>query len=100
MNTEIYLDVTWGRALRIWWRFTWQCVVAALLAGLPLGTLAAITAVGMGQPNLAQGFGSALGYIGSVLVSMWIMRRLLCRPFPEFSLRLVPHESRDHMTST
>ena len=84
------LEVTWQRALRVWWSYTWRTLVFSILLGIVLGATAGIALGAMGKAHLARRAGETLGQLGTIPVSLLVMRMVLRKQFKEFSIRLVP----------
>lgn len=86
------LEVTFGRAARIWWAWCWRTLLFSLLLGLAVGLLVGVAAALLGIPgqrlapfNMAAGFG-----VGTV-VSIWMMAKTLQRPFASFRIALLAY---------
>lgn len=86
------LEVTWGRAIRVWWAFLWRNLIAILLAMLLGGVLGFIIdyiiAAAGGVITKIQ---IILGSIGSILglgTSIVPIKMILGKDFGEFRLVL------------
>jgi hypothetical protein len=85
------LEVSWARALRVWWSITWRTVVFGMLIGFVVGVIAGIGGAAAGIPaNQVQGISSLFGVIIGVFISMWAVRKALTRSFSEFRIVLLP----------
>jgi hypothetical protein len=49
------LDVTWSRALKIWWAIFWRCTLISLASSLVLLVVVAVFALGLGISGEAVG---------------------------------------------
>jgi tellurite resistance protein TehA-like permease len=81
-------DVTWERALRVWWALVWRTMIFGMVAGAILGAIAGVGTVitGRGNPHT---IGFALGWLASIPVSIYAVRQVLRKRFRTFSIRLV-----------
>jgi hypothetical protein len=85
----VALDVTWTRAMKVWWALVWRAALAGLVVGAILGALGGIgvALTGRGDPGTV---GGALGTIGSLPASIYVVRQILRKRFRDFTIRLVP----------
>ena len=83
------VEVTWGTALRVWWSYAWRCVVFSAILGFVLGGIGGFVVGIMGKPELGGSVGGTIGYIGSIPVSIWVMKKILDKKYKEFSVALV-----------
>ena len=83
----IYLEVTFKRALSIWWAYFWRHMLYGGAAAFVVGRL-----VGLGGSHLLLSLSTVLVV---ALVSMLVLGIVLHRQFRHFSIRLVaaPHKS-------
>ncbi len=76
------VEVTWGRALRVWWSWVWRTFLIAFVCGILIGVLAFMFGVAMGmestQVELWINLGSSL--IGLV-AGLYIMKAVLSMRF-------------------
>ncbi len=75
------LEVTWGRAARVWLAFVWRATVISVIVGGVLGGIGGVVVALMHRGN-AGTVGTILGWLGSIPVSLY-------EQFREFSIRLV-----------
>jgi hypothetical protein len=92
---DAYLEVTWGRATRVWWSIMWRAVLFAGIAGGIFGFVAG-GALGAGGAS-----GQAISLIvtwGGVLigvpVGIWVTRLVLRKSWSDFRIVLVPRDAR------
>ncbi len=94
----VELEVTWGRALRVWWAITWRSLLLALCVGAGLGCCAggfigALGAfVGASQARIqevVQLVTLPLGVLMGLLAGMWATRAVLRKKFRHFRIALV-----------
>ena len=83
------MEVTWGRAIKVWWAFQWRYLITLIAAGFIGGTLALILGaiMGMAGPAVAESFG--LNFILAFVVSLVPIKSLLGKDFGEFNLVLI-----------
>jgi hypothetical protein len=77
-----YLEITFERALRIWWAAAWRGIIYSTLAGAVVG-------------GIEGAFLHTLRFIPlsvvivNIPIGFLILRTVLRKPFSEFSIRLV-----------
>jgi LytS/YehU family sensor histidine kinase len=85
------LEVSWGRAIRVWWSITWRTVLFGMLIGFVVGIVAGIAGAAAGVPaNQVQGISSVFGVIIGAFISVWAVRKALTQSFSEFRIVLLP----------
>jgi hypothetical protein len=84
-----HLEVTWERTLSIWWSYVWRCALCSLLLGAFLGLCGGCVVGIAGRPDLGGVVGALLGWLGSIVMSIVVLRIVLRKTFPEFTIRLV-----------
>jgi hypothetical protein len=92
------LNVTWGRAVRVWWALTWRTVGIAMLVGGLSGCLigALVGLVGSAR-HVDQATVNAIitmitmptGIVLGLMVSVWTTRAVLEKRFREFRIALI-----------
>ena len=90
------LEVTWGRALRVWWAFFWRNLVGIVIAVLLSAVIGALlnvvlSAAGVAPETVsrvAMPFGVMLGIAASVVP----IKLILGRGFGDFRLVLVSRQ--------
>jgi len=96
------LEVTWGRAARVWWAYLWRNLIAVVLTGILgmvfgaiLGLLLGATGV---SPGVIQRAAFVLGILTGIAVSVVPIRLILGKDFGEFRLVLLasPPQSEAH----
>ena len=86
------LEVTWGRALTVWWSLMWRIIVFGVAAGLVAGAFVGVIAGLTGQADKAKVWGGVAGYIVSVPVPMLVVKIVLQKKWKEFSIGLIPEK--------
>ena len=83
------LAVNWENTLTIWWSFIWRTILLGALLGGVLGFFGGVFVGVMGRPDWGGPVGAILGYLGSIPVSIYVMRKILQKPYKIFSIWLV-----------
>ena len=92
------MEVTFGRALRVWWAFTWRAMLFTVLIcggiGAVIGVVFGIFAPqwGLQDPRgTAQNVAQIVGFVLGLAISVWAVKLSLSkRDFGEFRVVLVP----------
>lgn len=89
--TEV--DITWGRAIRVWWAYLWRSLIAIVLAGIAGFVAGFIIGFVMGslgiQPATIQVFATTAGLLIGLAFSIPPMKMILGKRFGDFRLVLV-----------
>ncbi len=88
-----FLDMTWERVLAMWWSLAWRGTVFGMLLSLFLGFCGGFLVGFAGHPELGPAVGLILSWLGSMPLSVVLLRIVLSKKFPEFSVRLVRNTS-------
>jgi hypothetical protein len=90
------LEVTWGRAIRVWWSYLWRnliAVAAALVIGGVIGGVLGFIMGAAGVPiKTIQIVTIPIGFILGLGISVIPMKMILGKDFGEFRLLLVPKQ--------
>ena len=90
------LQVTWKRALKVWWSIAWRgslyCGLVGLAVGAAIGGIAGYHGVPVYKVASYIQLG---GFIASVPVMIWIIRTVLRKSWSDFRIALVPRERDD-----
>lgn len=87
---------TWDRVIQIWWSIVWRQAVFGLVAGIGLGFIGGFLAAFAGRPDLATLVAMVLGWLGSIPLSVVVLRIALKKKYEEFSLKIVENEQDQH----
>jgi hypothetical protein len=88
------LEVTWGRAAKVWWSLAWRTVVVGFLAGGLLGAvLGVVLAVAGKSPQEIAAVTTWAGFAVGLPVAIWAVRSVLKSSWSDFRIALVcvPH---------
>ena len=87
------LEVTWGRAIKVWWAYAWRnflAIVASVIAGAILGFIAGLIMGAIGAaPSTINIVTVPLGVIAGLAFSIIPMKMILGKNFGEFKLVLI-----------
>ena len=87
------LEVTWGRATRVWWAYLWRNLIAIVLASILGVILGAVLGFVLGAAGVAPGvigrFTFLIGAVVGIGVSVVPIRLILGKDFGEFRLVLL-----------
>jgi hypothetical protein len=91
------LDVTWPRAIRIWWSYLWRNVIAvivAMLIGAVIGGVlgGVLTVLGASLTTIRI-VCFPLGFVIGLVVSVFPLKMILGKDFGEFRLVLLSNAS-------
>lgn len=87
------LEVTWTRALKVWWSLAWRTLLFSFLAGLVLGLLiGGIGGLAGAGDAVIRGWSSVLGFVAGIGVAIWVVRNVLQKTFRDFRIVLVSPE--------
>lgn len=84
------VEVTFFRAAQVWWAWLWRSMLLALLLGFITGVMIGLVAsiAGFTQQEIMP-LSSILGAIIGLLVSIWIMSKMLKKNFGSFRIALL-----------
>ncbi len=84
------LQITWLRALKIWWSLAWRSVVfgsiAAFLAGLIVGSLSSV----LGNNHLTNIYVQSAGLLVGIPVGILVVKIVLSKEFKDYRIVLLP----------
>ena len=87
------VEVTFGRAAQIWWAWLWRSmlftILFSFLSGFVIGMLGHL--IGL-DPKQMIPVNMLLGAVIGVIVSIWIMTKILKKNFGSFRIALVKTE--------
>ena len=84
------LEVTWGRAAKVWWSLAWRAVLFGALAGMLSGAIigAFMGATGA-PPQTIAGVTTWAGGVVGIPVGIWVVRTTLSKSWSDFRIALV-----------
>ena len=90
------LEVTWRRAVRVWWAYLWRAIlstVVAMIIGAIAGAILGVVIAVLGAPaRLIQIIGYPLGLVIGLPISLVPIKLILGKDFGDFRLVLLAKE--------
>ncbi len=90
------LEVTWVRAIKVWWAYAWRnflAIIVSVVVATILGFIAGLVMGAAGaNPSTIKAVTFPLGFIAGVAVSIIPIKMILGKNFGEFKLVLVKAE--------
>src|SRR4051812_19934326 len=84
------LEVTWGRAIKVWWSIAWRALFVSLVLGFGVGLVFGLFAAAGGISSVAAAaLGQLAGGLLGIAVSVWAVRKALMRSFSDFTIVLL-----------
>jgi hypothetical protein len=85
------LEVTWGRAARVWWSLVWRVLLFGAIAGFLAGALVGGIAGAAGvNPQTISLLGSLTGMAVGIPIGIWVVRWVLRKSWSGFRIVLMP----------
>ncbi|MBM3163594.1 MAG: hypothetical protein FJZ79_09890 [Chlorobi bacterium] len=98
------LEITWKRAVRVWWSYLWRnltAIVVAMIIGMIFGFIIGFIMGAMGFPILTiQLVTAPLGFVIGLGISIVPMKMILGKDFGEFRLVLLAKQTSAATTDT
>jgi len=95
------LEVTWSRAVKVWWSYVWRNLIAIIvsmimggIAGFIIGFV--MTAFGAAEETMKTTV-TIVGFIIGVAISIVPMKMILGMNFGEFRLVLLSNEDKKNI---
>lgn len=83
-------EVSWSRALKVWWSLMWRIALWGALAGGILGfVIGALGAVAGADAAVVSGVIGIGGMLLAIPVGIWCVRTVLQASWSDFQIRLV-----------
>ncbi|HEX5304761.1 MAG TPA: hypothetical protein VFW82_01600 [Dyella sp.] len=84
------MDISWGKALPVWWSIAWRGVIYGVLGGFILGFIGGFWAAIMHSPERAPLYGLIGGYIASIPASMLAVKQAISKHLPALATLAKP----------
>ena len=85
------LEVTWGKAFKVWWSLAWRVIVFGIVAGFVAGAVVGgIAGVAGVRPQVISQLSGLAGLIISVPLGIWVVKRVLQQFWADFRIVLLP----------
>jgi hypothetical protein len=90
-GSECGVDVTWGRAAKVWWSLIWRAMIVGGIAGglIGGGTEFIVQTTGVSR-QLIMMLKYLAGFILTILFGILIVRVVLRKSWSDFRIVLVP----------
>ena len=93
---DMELEVTGGRAIRVWWAYLWRNILAVIVAMFVGGLLGGVLGLIMGalgaSERMIQVVGAPIGFVIGMVISIVPIKMILGKDFGEFRLVLLAKE--------
>jgi hypothetical protein len=87
------LEITWLRALKIWWSIVWRTMLYSILFSILAGIPIAISTAALGfDEAVALQVGRLIGLVIGFIVAVWVVKIVLGKSFSDFRIALVPSD--------
>jgi len=87
------IEVTWGATLRVWWSYCWRVTLFSMILGFILGFIGGFVMGIMGKPEMSGMVGGILGFLGTIPLSIWVLKKILGKKYKGFSVALIQNQS-------
>jgi ABC-type glycerol-3-phosphate transport system permease component len=98
------LEITWNRAVRVWWSYLWRnliAIIVGLLIGIVVGAIVGFILGAMGVPVRAiQIIVAPIGFVIGLAISVVPLKMILGKDFGEFRLVLLAKQPQTTQPST
>lgn len=84
------LDVTWLRAIKVWWSMVWRVVAVSILVGIAISVVTGFIAGIFGYEKGVQAITQLLGVITGIPIGIWAMKVVLGMEYADFRIALLP----------
>jgi hypothetical protein len=90
VGAEMGIEVTWGRAAKVWWSLLWRTLLFGGLAGMLIGAVFGGVMGAFGTPpQEIAGLTTLLGLAVGIPVGIWVVRNVLSKSWSDFRIVLV-----------
>ena len=76
------VDVSWGRAIKVWWSLVWRGLLFGGIAGFIAGLIMALAGAGE-HAGIAGG-------LSGIPVGVWVIKTVIGSEYSDFRIVLVP----------
>lgn len=85
-----FVEVTWKRALKVWWSLMWRGLLFGFLGGAIVGfILGFIMGIARVDPNTIKAVCQIAGYIVSLLIGIAVTKIVLKKRYSDFRIALI-----------
>ena len=90
ITNPIFVDVTWTRAMKVWWSIIWRSTLLTLLGSMLFGVIFSVLG---GILNIDTGTGviysSLGGFVIGMLSGIYAVKKILSKNFSDFKVALI-----------
>jgi hypothetical protein len=79
------MNLSWGKALPIWWSIAWRGTIYGALGGFVLGFIGGFASALMHEPEKARLYGMIGGYIAAFPASMLAVKQAVSKHLPSLA---------------
>lgn len=84
------MDVTWGRAARVWWSIFWRTFLITILLSVVFGFLTGLLLTLAGLEDKTLLWSQLVGIACAILGGVWAVRKVLQKEYRGYRLALIP----------
>jgi hypothetical protein len=84
--SPLLIDVTWRRALKIWWSIFWRWALVAVLIGAILGLILTSLSLSPTSLEIAKGL---LSFVLGPPIGVWAIHTVLRKRWSDFRIALL-----------
>ena len=89
-DLDVGRDVTWARAMKVWWSLAWRGLLFGGLAGFAGGfVMGIIGGLAGAKAETVSLLGTLAGGLAAVPVGIWVVRTVLRKSWSDFQIALV-----------
>jgi hypothetical protein len=93
-RTEPNVEITWGRATKVWWSLTWRWllfyVITGFISGFVIGFIKGAAVASNQTIETVRTVANWTGVFISIPVGIWVVRSVLRKSWSDFRIALVP----------
>jgi hypothetical protein len=90
MEERRRIKPTWTHTRKVWWSYTWRCVVTTLIIMIPIAILLGFLGSMFDLPrNLTSAIDSFLSFVVALFAGFYNIRKLLMFRFDDFAVVLL-----------
>ncbi|MBV8313498.1 MAG: hypothetical protein JOZ53_00930 [Planctomycetaceae bacterium] len=93
-RTEPNVEITWGRATKVWWSLTWRwslfVVITGFISGFVIGFLKSAAGASNQTIETVKIVANWTGVFLGIPVYIWVVRSVLRKSWSDFRIALVP----------
>jgi hypothetical protein len=88
--SDVTVEVSWGRATKVWWSLLWRALLFGVLAGGAVGFVIGFILGAAGTPaQVITAVTTWAGVLIGIPVGIWVVRTVLRKSWSDFRIALV-----------